>query len=288
MMEDRVLSEASRVAAEALGEDDAWNDAATASLGSAALRPAVCEFRARKPLVLAGWFAVEAVYEALGGTVAAVREAPEGAFLEAGALLGVVRGPTGDVLRGERTALNILCRMCGIAALTREYAKAAPGVEILDTRKTTPGLRVLEKYAVAAGGGVNHRMGLSDMAMFKDNHVAALGGAEFLGPAVGAARALGVPVEIEVDSPAQLAAVLPFGPDRVLLDNMTLPMLRESVRLAGGRCYLEASGGVTLENVAAIAATGVDGISVGALTHSVPSADVGLDWREEPVVPAGD
>ena len=288
MMEDRVLMEASRVAAEALTEDDAWNDAATDSLGMAAHRPAVCEFRAREPLVLAGWFAVEAVYEALGGAVVSAREAPEGAFLEAGALLGVVRGPTGAVLRGERSALNILCRMCGIATLTREYVKAAPGVDILDTRKTPPGLRILEKYAVAAGGGVNHRLGLSDMAMFKDNHTAALGGAEFLGPAVESARALGVPVEIEVDSPAQLSAVLPFGPDRVLLDNMTVPMLRESVKLAEGRCYLEASGGVTLETVASIAATGVNGVSVGALTHSAPSADVGLDWREEPVVPAGD
>ncbi len=286
-MEPDYHAEALRVAELALTEDDAWNDAATRALGAAALRPAVCEFRARQRLVVAGWFAVEAVYGLLEGRVKCERAMDEGDTAEPGALVGIVSGATGTILRGERSALNILCRMCGTATMARRFSEAAPGVDVLDTRKTTPGLRLLEKYAVRAGGGVNHRMSLSDMAMFKDNHVAALGGVEMLGPAVEAVRRAGVPVQIEVDSISQLEAVLPLLPDRILLDNMSVAQLRQAVAIAGGRCYLEASGGVTLETVAAIAATGVNGVSVGALTHSAPAADIGLDWREEPVVPAG-
>lgn len=282
-----IHAEAIRVAELALTEDDAWNDAATQALGTRALNPAVCEFRARESLVVAGWFAVEAVYGLLGSPVKCERVIAEGEPAAPGMVIGVVEGATGTILRGERSALNILCRMCGIAALARKFAEAAPGVEVLDTRKTTPGLRVLEKYAVRAGGGVNHRMSLSDMAMFKDNHIAALGGVGSLGPAVEAVRGTGVPVQIEVDSIGQLSAVLSLKPDRILLDNMSVPMLREAVAIAGGRCYLEASGGVTLETVGAIAATGVNGVSVGALTHSAPAADIGLDWREGPFVPAG-
>lgn len=147
------LSEARRVAEMSLLEDDALNDAAVFALGSAALLPAVCEFRARQPLVVAGWFAVEAVYGALDDSVRLERILGEGGSAAPGSVIGVVRGATGTVLRGERSALNILCRMCGIATLARRFASAAPGVDILDTRKTTPGLRALEKYAVRAGGG---------------------------------------------------------------------------------------------------------------------------------------
>ncbi len=285
-MDAMVLYEAERVARLALSEDDAANDAATAALGRAALMPAVCEFRARETMVVAGLFAVEAVYAALEGAARLERLAGEGEKAYAGSVIGVVRGLTGSILRGERSALNILGRLCGIATLTRRFVEAAPGVEVLDTRKTTPGLRVLEKYAVLAGGGVNHRMNLSAMAMFKDNHVAALGGVEALLPAVSSVRSMGIPIEIEVDSPAQLQAVLALAPDRILLDNMSIPMLREAVGIVAGRCYLEASGGVTLETVGEIAATGVNGVSVGALTHSARAADIGLDWREGPCVPA--
>ena len=281
------LSEARRVAEMSLLEDDALNDAAVDALGSAALLPAVCEFRARQSLVVAGWFAVEAVFRVLDDSVRLERDLGEGGSAAPGSVIGVVRGTTGTVLRGERSALNILCRMCGIATLARRFASAAPGVDILDTRKTTPGLRVLEKYAVRAGGGVNHRMSLSDMAMFKDNHIAALGGIGELAAAVAAVRSKGIPIEIEVDSLGQLPAVFLLEPDRILLDNMPAAMLREAVAMAGGRFYLEASGGVTLETVAGIAATGVNGVSVGALTHSAPAADIGLDWREGPCVPAG-
>ncbi|MFO7627018.1 MAG: carboxylating nicotinate-nucleotide diphosphorylase [Candidatus Fermentibacteraceae bacterium] len=287
MIDALILSEARRVAELSLFEDDAGCDAAVDALGSAALLPAVCEFRARQPLVLAGWFAVEAVYRALDDAVLLEQILEEGGKAAPGSVIGVVRGATGTVLRGERSALNILCRMCGTATLTRRFADAAPGVEILDTRKTTPGLRALEKYAVRAGGGVNHRMSLSDMAMFKDNHIAALGGVGELTPAVAAVRSRGVPIEIEVDSLAQLPAVFSLEPDRILLDNMPVTMLREAVAMARGRFYLEASGGVTLETVSEIASSGVDGVSVGALTHSAPAADIGLDWREGPGAPAG-
>lgn len=148
-----ILTEARRVAEISLFEDDARNDSAVEALGQAAMLPAVCEFRARQHLVVAGWFAVEAVYGALDAAVELERVLGEGSKASPGSVVGVVRGATGTVLRGERSALNILCRMCGIATLARRFSDSAPGVEILDTRKTTPGLRVLEKYAVRAGGG---------------------------------------------------------------------------------------------------------------------------------------
>lgn len=286
MTDHLYLSEAVRVAELSLLEDEARSDAAVEAMGAAASVRAVCEFRARQPLVVAGWFAVEAVFGALDGSARAERVAGEGEKVLPGSVVGLVRGSAGTVLRGERSALNILCRMCGIATLTRRFADAAPGVEILDTRKTTPGLRALEKYAVRTGGGVNHRMSLSDMAMFKDNHIAAMGGVEGLSAALDAVRSRGVPTEIEVDSLEQLPAVFGLRPDRILLDNMSVPMLREAVAMAGGRFYLEASGGVTLETVREIASTGVHGISVGALTHSAPAADIGLDWKEGPGAPA--
>lgn len=286
MVDRALIAEAERVAARCLAEDDALNDAATASLGPAGMETGACEFRAREDLVLAGWFGVEAVFRCFDGVEARAVSA-EGSPVRKGGLIGVVRGPAGALLSGERSALNILCRLCGIATITRKFAMAAPGVEILDTRKTTPGLRLLEKYAVRAGGGVNHRMNLSGMAMFKDNHIAALGGIGMLEPAIARVRALGVPVQIEVDSLSQLAPALGLRPDRILLDNMNPEELREAVAIAGGLCYLEASGGITLDNVPAVAETGVNGISVGALTHSAPAADIGLDWREGPGVSAG-
>ena len=183
------------------------------------------------------------------------------------------------LLSAERTALNLLGRMSGIATLTRAYVRAAAGTtaRITDTRKTTPGLRALEKYAVRCGGGVNHRFGLDDAILIKDNHVAACGGVI---PAIERARAFAghlVKVECEVDSLAQLEEALGAGPDVIMLDNFSLADLERAVAMASGRVVLEASGGVNLETVAAIAATGVDVISVGALTHSAPVLDIGLD-----------
>lgn len=196
-----------------------------------------------------------------------------------GASLVRVEGNARALLAAERTALNLVQRLSGVATLTRAYVRAVEGtvVRIADTRKTTPGLRVLEKHAVLCGGGINHRFGLDDAILIKDNHVAVCGG---IGKALERARAEAgwlTPIEIEVDTLDQLAQALPYEPDVIMLDNFSLEDLREAVVMNNFRCKLEASGGVTLETVRAIAETGVDAISVGALTHSAPALDVGLD-----------
>jgi nicotinate-nucleotide pyrophosphorylase (carboxylating) len=203
----------------------------------------------------------------------------DGEDAAAGATLAAVRGSARSILSAERTALNLLGRLCGIATLTRDLvAVVAPhGAHVVCTRKTTPGLRALEKYAVRAGGGGNHRFGLDDAVLIKDNHVALAGS---LRTAVERARqGVGhlVKIEVEVDSLDQLREALDLGVDAVLLDNMTLDQLREAVGLAKGRALTEASGGIRPDTAAAIAATGVDLLSVGWLTHSVKALDVALD-----------
>jgi nicotinate-nucleotide pyrophosphorylase (carboxylating) len=204
---------------------------------------------------------------------------PDGSDVTPGAILARAEGNARAVLAAERTGLNLLGRLSGIATLTRAYVRlvAGTGATIVDTRKTTPGLRALEKYAVRCGGGVNHRFGLDDAILIKDNHVAACGS---VGEAVRRARAHAghlVKVEVEVDGLDQLDEALKHGPDVVMLDNFSLDDLKTAVRLARGRTVLEASGGVNLTTVRAIAETGVDVISVGALTHSAPVLDIGLD-----------
>ncbi|PIB90814.1 carboxylating nicotinate-nucleotide diphosphorylase [Caulobacter sp. FWC2] len=204
---------------------------------------------------------------------------PDGSDVMPGAILARAEGNARAVLAAERTGLNLLGRLSGIATLTRAYVRLVEGTgaTIVDTRKTTPGLRALEKYAVRCGGGVNHRFGLDDAILIKDNHVAACGG---VGEAVRRARAHAghlVKVEVEVDGLDQLDEALKHGPDVVMLDNFSLADLATAVRLAKGRAVLEASGGVNLTTVRAIAETGVDVISVGALTHSAPVLDIGLD-----------
>lgn len=206
-------------------------------------------------------------------------ECHDGRDAAAGQVLARVAGPARAVLTAERTALNILGRLCGIATVTRDLAaRVAPfGTRILCTRKTTPGLRALEKYAVRMGGGTNHRFGLADGVLIKDNHIAAAGG---LAVAVERARrAVGpmVKIEVEVDTLDQLREALSLGVDAVLLDNMPAPLLEQAVALARGRATTEASGGITPETAAAVAATGVDFISAGWLTHSARSLDVALD-----------
>jgi nicotinate-nucleotide pyrophosphorylase (carboxylating) len=204
----------------------------------------------------------------------------DGAKLAANETIAEIEGPAVAILSGERVALNFVGHLSGIATLTAAYvAKVAhTGAKILDTRKTLPGLRALEKYAVRCGGGVNHRFGLDDAVLIKDNHIAVAGG---ITPALKSARAAVshlVKVEIEVDSLDQLSEVLKAGgADAVLLDNMDLATLKRAVEMARGKVVTEASGGVTLDTVAKIAETGVDVISVGALTHSAPALDVALD-----------
>jgi nicotinate-nucleotide pyrophosphorylase (carboxylating) len=213
------------------------------------------------------------VFDRLGVTLEPL--AADGDAVEPGPVAHV-EGPARGVLAGERLALNVVGRLSGIATLTRRYVEAVDGTGavILDTRKTTPGLRAPEKHAVACGGGQNHRLGLYDGILIKDNHLRLAGS---LAEAVGRAKESAVPVEVECDTLAQVREALAAGADSLLLDNMTVPQLREAVELSGGQARLEASGGVTLETVRAIAETGVDFISVGALTHSARALDVSLE-----------
>jgi len=236
-------------------------------------------FAARKPGVIAGLDCARIAIEALDPSAEVRLLAADGDSVSAGARLAWVEANARALLSAERTALNLLGRLSGVATLTSVYVKAVAGTtaRIVDTRKTTPGLRALEKYAVRCGGGVNHRFGLDDAILIKDNHVAACGS---VGEAVRRAKAFAghlVKVEVEVDSLVQLREALAHDPDVVMLDNFSLGDLGEAVRRTAGRAVLEASGGVTLETVRAIAETGVDVISVGALTHSASVLDIGLD-----------
>jgi nicotinate-nucleotide pyrophosphorylase (carboxylating) len=205
--------------------------------------------------------------------------APDGADVEKGAGLARVSGEARAVLSAERVALNLLGRLCGVATLTRAYVRAVEGTNarIVCTRKTTPGLRALEKYAVRCGGATNHRYGLDDAILIKDNHIAACGGVAHALTRARAAAGHLMKIEVEVDTLEQLDQALPFRPDVIMLDNFSLENLRAAVRRVDGAVILEASGGVNLDTVRAIAETGVDAISVGALTHSAPVLDIGLD-----------
>ncbi|WP_417914411.1 carboxylating nicotinate-nucleotide diphosphorylase [Candidatus Electronema sp. JM] len=238
-------------------------------------------FRARQPLIAAGLETVAArVFHLLDGQLVCAEMAADGQRVAAGEVLLRVSGPVRSILQGERVALNLVQRLCGIATLTRQYVEAVQGCKaaIVDTRKTTPGLRLLEKYAVRCGGGRNHRYSLSDGVLIKDNHIAACGS---ISEAVRRARAAAphtITIEVETDTLAQVEECLACGVPVIMLDNMDVPMLRQAVALIAGRALIEASGGVNQRTVRAIAETGVDLISVGALTHSAPACDIGLDW----------
>ncbi|MCK8677854.1 carboxylating nicotinate-nucleotide diphosphorylase [Streptomyces lichenis] len=240
------------------------------------------DFTAREAGTVAGIHVAEAILSVVCEEEFAVeRHVADGDRVEAGQKLLSVTTRTRDLLTGERSALNVLCRLSGIATATRAWADALEGhkAQVRDTRKTTPGLRALEKYAVRCGGGVNHRMSLSDAALVKDNHVVAAGG---VAPAFTAVREAfpDLPIEVEVDTLHQVREVLEAGADLILLDNFTPAETEEAVTLVAGRAVLESSGRLTLANAAAYAATGVDYLAVGALTHSSPILDIGLDLRE--------
>ena len=240
------------------------------------------EIRAKAPVVISGTDLAQRVFATVQPSLRITLEAGDGARLDPGDRLLSIEGPMRGILTAERTALNFLGRLSGIATLTRQFVDAVAGsrARVIDTRKTTPGWRDLEKAAVRDGGGVNHRMGLYDMVLIKENHIAAAGGIVSALETVRAANGAGLPVEIEVRSLDELRVVLEIGVERVLLDNMSPDDLRRAVALsrasADGGPALEASGNVTLDTVAAVAATGVDLISVGALTHSAPVADLSL------------
>jgi nicotinate-nucleotide pyrophosphorylase (carboxylating) len=236
---------------------------------------------ARAEGVVAGLAVAAAVFEvASGGAVRFDAVAADGDRVRRDDVLATVTGPTRALLTAERTALNLLCRMSGVATHTRAWADrlAGSGATVLDTRKTTPGLRVLEKYAVRAGGGTNKRMGLYDVAMVKDNHIMAAGGVAAAYHRVRAAFP-DVAVQVEVTSVAEAVTAVEAGARFLLCDNMTTALLREVVAAVAGRAELEATGGLTLDVAAEFAATGVDYLSVGALTHSSPILDIALDLR---------
>lgn len=237
---------------------------------------------AREAGVVAGLEVARRVFEVVGPSEV-VMHTRDGRAIAPGEVLLSAVGPTRDLLTAERTALNLLTHMSGIATATAKWVEVLgpDGPRVRDTRKTLPGLRALQKYAVRCGGGVNHRMSLSDAALIKDNHVVAAGG---VAQAFRAVREQfpGIAVEVEVDSMEQLTEVLDAGADLVLLDNFTPELMRQAVQLTGGRARLEASGGLTLDNAAQVATTGVDYVAVGALTHSVKVLDIGADLREVP------
>jgi nicotinate-nucleotide pyrophosphorylase (carboxylating) len=241
---------------------------------------ATADLVAREDGTVAGLGVAEMVLRYVVGEVTVERPVPDGAAVRRGDVLLSVTGPTALLLTAERTALNFAGHLSGVATATRAWTDALVGssARVRDTRKTVPGLRHLEKYAVRAGGGVNHRADLSEMALVKDNHVLAAGGVV---PAWEKVRGTypGVPVQVEVDSLDQLRELLAVGVDEILLDNMDDATTTEAVRISGGRARLEASGGLTLERAAEVAATGVDFIAVGALTHSAKVLDIAMDLR---------
>jgi nicotinate-nucleotide pyrophosphorylase (carboxylating) len=260
----------------ALAEDVGEGDVTTeATVDADAVGTA--EVLLREPGVACGLGVSEAVFRALDPDLRFEPLVEEGALVDRPRAVAVVTGPERAILTGERTALNFLGRLSGIATLTRRYVDTieGTGVAILDTRKTTPGLRTLEKHAVRCGGGRNHRFGLDDGVLVKDNHLRSAGSVQAAVEKLRAATDL--PIEVECDTLEQVEEALAAGADAILLDNMTFEELRAAVAIGGGRARLEASGGVTLENVRTIAETGIDEISVGALTHSARSLDVSLE-----------
>lgn len=264
-----------RVLAEDMGSRGDLTSAATIGPDAGLSAELAC----REPVTVAGLDLAAAFFRALDRQVRLDKAADDGQSVEAGTVLMRLEGNARAMLAAERSALNTLQHLSGIATLTRRYvdAIAGTGATLLDTRKTIPGLRLLEKYASRMGGAENHRMRLDDGILIKDNHVAVCGG---VASAVRSAKAaqLDMPVQVEVDTLEQIAEALDAGADRLLLDNMPPDVLREAVRIVAGRVPLEASGGVTLETIRAIAETGVDYISVGRITQSAPAVDIGLDY----------
>ena len=281
------VSRISRIVEEALLEDIGMGDVTTDGIVPAGLS-GTAELLVKESGVIAGLEVAGLVFRTVDGRISLAPAFADGSFVESGAVAATVQGPLSGILKAERTALNILQRMSGTATLTRRFVDAVKGTgaKITDTRKTTPGLRVLDKLAVRLGGGVNHRFGLDDMVLIKDNHIAAAGG---IAPAVSRCLAalrkknLTVRVEVETRTLEEVReALAQEGIDRIMLDNFPLEEMRKAVGIIKGAVEVEASGNMTLETVRPVAETGVDFISVGALTHSARALDISLDVRAVP------
>lgn len=266
----------------ALAEDIGSGDITTLATVPAD-RQATGNLLVKQPGVISGLAVVAAVYERVDPRVVVVPLVADGTAVEPGTIVATVSGPAQALLSGERVALNFLQRLSGVATVTAEYTRQVAGTKarIIDTRKTTPGMRTLQKQAIRDGGGHNHRLGLADGILIKDNHLAAIGTPDRIAQAIAAARERAphtLKVEVEVTNLDELQQALAAGADVILLDNMDVPTMAEAVQITAGRALLEASGGITLDTVRAIAETGVDLISAGALTHSAPSLDISLDF----------
>lgn len=281
MLNDAEKQAASAIITLALAEDTGGGDVTSVFLLPEGLQASM-KLVAREPLISCGTALLQMVFDALDVNIEVSQLTNDGNKLHAGDCLAHIRGNARILLGGERVALNLLQRLCAVATLTAQYVDAIKGTHthILDTRKTMPAYRLLDKYAVRAGGGYNHRMGLHDMVLIKDNHIALCGGiTQVLQRANSAMQQSGsnVPMMIECDTLKQVEEALAAGVKRILLDNMNLDDLRGAVQINKGRAKLEASGGVTLKTVRDIALTGVDYISIGALTHSARAVDIGAD-----------
>ena len=272
----------------AIGEDIGTGDATTPLIVDAS-RQGSAVIEARESLIVCGLEIAFAVFRAVDPQLQIHASAWDATRIEAGAVLATVTGKLQSILAAERTALNFLGRMCGVATWTRRFVDAVEGTgaRIVDTRKTLPGWRSLDKYAAATGGATNHRMGLYDGILLKDNHVALAGGAGLAVKAALSAAPANLRVTVEVESEVQAVEAVEAGADFLLLDNRTLPELRAIVDRLGGRAQLEASGGVNLDNVRNVAETGVHRISIGALTHSAPAADLALEIEDLGTEPGG-
>jgi nicotinate-nucleotide pyrophosphorylase (carboxylating) len=247
-------------------------------------RRAEARIVAKSPGVIAGAEVAAEVFHRVDPSLEVTMDAVDGTAVMPGDVAMTVRGPARSILTAERTALNFMQRLSGVATVTRRYVRAVQGTgaRVIDTRKTTPGMRALEKAAVVAGGGANHRFGLHDMVMIKDNHIAAAGGITAAVEAVRRQNDRGLKVEVETTTLDEVREALAAGADRIMFDNMSCPLMHEAVELVRGadpRPETEASGGITLETIHAYAETGVDFISIGALTHSAPSLDLSLQLR---------
>lgn len=266
--------------AAALGEDLGRGDVTT-RLTVPEGRTGKAFLTAKQDAVIAGLDLVAPVFELAGGGVTVRLEAGDGDQVRAGRVLARMEGSARALLMGERVALNFLQQLSGVATRTRSFVDAVVGTRarITDTRKTVPGLRVLQKYAVRVGGGSNHRSGLDDGILIKDNHIAAAGGLEAAVRLAKSGAPHGLKVEVECETLTQVDEALTAGADIILLDNMSVDEMRQAVRQIGGRALVEASGGIVLANVRTVAETGVDLISVGGLTHSAPAVDISMGWQ---------
>lgn len=270
--------EVSRIIQVALAEDVGAGDITSQLIIPESTR-ATTRMVAREAMVVCGLFVAEAVFKTVDASLQVTINASEGAPVQAGSALMEITGSARSTLTAERVALNLVQRMCGVATLTEQYVREVSGTHaiVLDTRKTMPGLRVLDKYAVRCGGGQNHRLRLDDAVLIKDNHIAVAGGIAAALACVTAGNHQALSVEVECDTLAQVEEALACGATRLLLDNMSLDVLQAAVALAQGKATTEASGNVSLDTIRAIANTGVNYISVGRLTHSVRNVDIGLD-----------